>query len=112
MIYLQVPSIVNERAVPGVVSVISVAISTDNTVVWFVHWEDGYDTDVTNFTSTRTEIWGDGNAKNGCAPEVNPCTDATDRLEAGNAFVIQNTVALPAIRKSSFTMVATAFRRL
>ena len=86
---------INARAMPGVVSVISVAVSTDNTIVWYDHWEDGYDTDVTKSSSTKTEIWGDGNAKNGCAPEVDPCTDAVDRLKAGNAFVIQNVVALP-----------------
>jgi hypothetical protein len=81
-------------------SIISVAFSTSDTIVWYDHWEDGFDIDTTNATATAktTEIWGDGNAANGCAPKVTPCTDATDRIKAGQSIVVQNTVAIPRVK--------------
>ena len=76
-----------------VMSIIALAISTDNTIIWYDHWEDGYDADSSNITSAskKTEVWGDGNASNGCQPTIR-CTDATDLLMAGTSFVIQNEV--------------------
>lgn len=90
----------SNRARAPIESVVSLAFSTDNTVVWYDHWEDGYDIDVTNETSSTTEIWGDGNATNGCAPIKGlSCTDATDILKAGQAIVVQNSVPLPRTSK-------------
>jgi hypothetical protein len=85
----------NATAKAPLETIVSLACSTDNTVVWYDHWEDGYELDATNATSRTTEIWGDGNATNGCPPDVKPCTDASDRLNAGDSVVIQNTVVLP-----------------
>ena len=85
---------INRNATKGsVMSIIALAISTDNTIIWYDHWEDGYDADSTNITSAskKTEIWGDGNATNGCQPTI-VCTDAADALMAGMSFVIQNIV--------------------
>jgi hypothetical protein len=79
----------------SVESIVSISISTDKTVVWWDHWEDGYDLDVVAGTAPSTEIWGDGNADNGCAPDVKVCTHNNDYLLAGRSIVIQNTVALP-----------------
>lgn len=57
--------------------------------------EDGYDANVVTGTAATTEIWGDGNASNGCPPDISPCTNSNDRLMAGDTIVIQNTVSLP-----------------
>ena len=84
-----------KKARPGVVTMLSLAVGTDGTIIWYDHWEDGYDADVANKTSYSTEIWGDNDASNGCAPDVTPCTDASDVLMAGSTIVIQNTVVLP-----------------
>jgi IgGFc binding protein len=86
-----------DRSVGPVVSLISASISTDNTVIWYDHWEDGFDSDATNATtrSKTTEVWGDGNATNGCRPFLPSCTDGTDLLKAGTSFVIQNSVVIP-----------------
>jgi hypothetical protein len=84
-----------DMARPPIVSLISVTVSTDKTVIWVDHWEDGYDQDVTLGIAKTTEIWGDGNAANGCAPGVVPCTNAKDTLLAGASIVIQNNVDLP-----------------
>ena len=87
----------SDRSVGPVVSLISMSISTDNTIIWYDHWEDGFDVDAANATtrSALTEVWGDGNATNGCRPFVASCTDATDKLMAGTSFVIQNNVVVP-----------------
>ena len=41
-----------------------------------------------------TEIWGDGDASTGCAPNVDPCTDAADVFHAGDSVVLDNLVDL------------------
>ncbi len=78
-----------------VTSLISFAISTTGTVIWYDHWEDGYEEDVTGqIMSTTTHVWGDGDASNGCAPNVGSCTDAVDKFDAGDSVVIENVVEL------------------
>lgn len=83
---------INSVADGSVRTLMSMSISTDNTVIYYDHWEDGFELDVTNASSSTTEIWGDGNAANGCAPNVADCTDAKDVLLAGNVIVIENDV--------------------
>lgn len=90
---------INRNVTNGQVnSIISMAISTDNTIIWYDHWEDKYDADATNSTtaSIKTEVWGDGIAANGCRPTLKgaSCTDASDVLMAGMSFVIQNAVTV------------------
>jgi hypothetical protein len=75
--------------------ILAITISTDNTVVWFDHWEDGYDLDVTVAYANTTRVWGDGKASNGCAPSVLTCTDAADVLRAGNNILLRNNVTIP-----------------
>jgi IgGFc binding protein len=91
----------SEFRVPAFMTVmLSVTISTDKTVVWYDHWEDGFDVDVTNplyNMSKTTEIWGDGNAANGCSPHIAKvnCTNVNDILNAGTSIVMRNDVPLP-----------------
>ena len=86
-----------DYAFPPVNTELSIAVSTDETVIWWDHWEDGYEGDVTAAKQKSTEIWGDHNATNGCAPTIKKedCTDAIDELNAGDVIVIQNQVELP-----------------
>jgi len=76
-------------------SMLSVSISVDKTVIWYDHWEDGFDSDVLMPNSTTTEVWGDGDASNGCAPNNLQCTDQSDFLKAGDSIVVQNKVEVP-----------------
>jgi IgGFc binding protein len=76
-------------------SIISIAISSDNTIIWYDHWEDGFDVDSLNYAGPTTLVWGDGNADNGCPPKVVPCTDAVDVISAGQSYVIQTSVVVP-----------------
>jgi uncharacterized repeat protein (TIGR01451 family) len=86
---------INEgKAEAPVTSLISFAISTTGTVIWYDHWEDGYEEDVTSPIMSTTQIWGDNDASNGCAPNVGTCTDAADTFDAGDSVVIENVVEL------------------
>ena len=76
----------SQMAYPPITTEISIAVSTDDTVIWYDHWEDGYEDDISRVHSKSSEIWGDHDASNGCAPNVNPCTDAKDVLHAGDVI--------------------------
>ena len=82
---------------PRIVSITSISIAADDTIIWYDHHEDGYETDITNPANLQntTEIWGDGVASNGCAFDVDPCTDENDHLTAGMAINIINDVPVP-----------------
>jgi hypothetical protein len=96
----------NDNLKPPVITMLSVTISTDNTVIWYDHWEDGFDVDVASKTiplAAKTEVWGDGNSANGCAPIAGlVCNNANDVLKAGTAIVIQNEVPILPRKKSVF----------
>jgi uncharacterized repeat protein (TIGR01451 family) len=85
---------IHRNANPPIISMISFSISTTDTVIWYDHWEDGYEEDVTNPTSSTTQVWGDGDSSNGCHPNVSSCTDSNDRFVAGDSVVIQNAVQI------------------
>ena len=73
-------------------SLVSISISTEDTVIWIDHAEDGYKDDVTHPHQDTTVIWGDHNATNGCAPNLFDCTDANDYFRAGDSIVLDNQV--------------------
>jgi hypothetical protein len=87
--------ILNGVARAPVTSITSIAVSTTDTLIWYDHWEDGYEADITNPKSSTTQIWGDGDASNGCAPIAIICTNANDKLVAGDAILLENSVPLP-----------------
>ena len=69
-------------------SSISVTVSTNNTIIYYDHWEDGYETDINNPTQSSTEIWGDNDPSNGIPPGF-----TTDVLDAGEIIILRNTIA-------------------
>lgn len=74
-------------------SVVTVAISANQTVIWYDQQEDGYDED--NFVQTTTLVWGDGNATNGCRPDKPNCSDEEDLLYLGDVFSLTDAIAVP-----------------
>lgn len=68
-------------------SYISISVISDNTILYYDHWEDGFEIDVANPTQASTEIWGDGDLTNGVAPGV-----ASDLIDAGTVIVLDNAV--------------------
>lgn len=71
-------------------TIISIVVPTAGTIIRYDHWEDGYESDLSNPTQSTTQIWGDGNASNGSAPGY-----PSDILPAGTVITINNNVALP-----------------
>ena len=87
---------ISSSATAPIQTLISVTISTNGTMVYWDHWEDGYEDPLDPSMQVTTEVWGDGNAANGCAPKLGKsCTDENDRLFAGKAVVLENRVDLP-----------------
>src|ERR1043166_2967317 len=49
-------------------TIISLIVSGNGTVIWYDHWEDGYEVDPTHPAQISTLVWGDGIDTNGIAP--------------------------------------------
>ncbi|WP_189579791.1 Ig-like domain-containing protein, partial [Mongoliitalea lutea] len=49
-------------------NIVSISIPYPRTVIIYDHWEDGYETDITNPQQSTTQVWGDGDLTNGVAP--------------------------------------------
>jgi IgGFc binding protein len=94
----EVFKVITSGASNVIVTLLSVTVSTDKTVIWYDEWEDGYEENVAFGIGRSTKVWGDGNAANGCAPTILNCTNSMDRLYAGDSFVIQNDVPIPRVK--------------
>ncbi len=96
---LTVLKAVNNAAVTPTHTYFSISIASGGTWVYYDHFEDGYEADITNPTDDTTEIWGNGIAADGCAPNKSgvpvDCTDANDVLNAGDVIVPYNAVPIP-----------------
>jgi len=71
---------------------ISIKVGSCDTVVYYDHWEDGYEADISNPVQTSTGVWGDGDDTNGIAPGYS--SDPAG-LPQGVVFSLGNTVTLP-----------------
>jgi len=72
---------------------ISIATVTDNTVIYYDHWEDGFEMEISNPTQTTTEIWGDGDVSNGAPPNF-----PNDLIEAGDIIILDNPVDITTLQ--------------
>ncbi len=68
-------------------TVVSMAAGNDGTVIYYDHWEDGYEDDITSPTQSTTQIWGDGNAANGIPPAF-----SNDVINAGTVVNLEETI--------------------
>ncbi|MBK1828347.1 hypothetical protein JIN81_15035 [Haloferula rosea] len=59
----------------------------DETIIYYDHWEDGYEDNLSNPVQSTTLVFGDGNAANGFPPG-NP----SDLIPAGTVFNLRNFV--------------------
>ena len=71
-------------------SMISIAATGDNTIIYYDHWEDGYEADLANPVQASTEVWGDNDPVNGIPPGF-----GTDIINAGDVITLASDVALP-----------------
>ena len=75
-------------------TIISVTGAVDGTLVYYDHWEDGFELDLAEPVQSSSEVWGDGNAANGAPPGCS--VDACDVFGAGdNAALINDVFANP-----------------
>ena len=82
------PDFVEDVTEP-VINYISISIIAEDTIVYYDHWEDGFEIDVTQPTTTTTQIWGDGNASNGAPPNI-----PGDLLGPNTVIVLRSNVTL------------------
>lgn len=71
-------------------SSISLATTANNTIIYYDHWEDGYETDIESPTQATTQIWGDNDPSNGIPPGF-----ATDILTVNDVITLRNLINTP-----------------
>jgi len=70
----------------------SITILRSNTLIYYDHYEDGYETAPNASAQATTGVWGDGDLSNGWAPGNNCLVDSCDVLEAGTIIVLNNQI--------------------
>jgi len=70
--------------------VVSIVVTSDNALVYYDHWEDGYELDIANPTQASSQVWGDNNTANGIPPGY-----VQDILNSGDVIALENDVPLP-----------------
>ncbi len=70
---------------------VSINVLGSNTIIYYDHWEDGYefDPDIA-ITQSTTQIWGDGDPTNGFPPNV-----PADMFAPGDVIVLDMTITTP-----------------
>lgn len=70
----------------------TIAVLASKTIIYYDHWEDGFETDITNPRQTTTQIWGDGNTANGSVSCVNAALCTGDVISVGAVIRLSNDV--------------------
>ena len=83
-------STISNEVQGSILAGIGIAIAAPGTIIYYDHWEDGYEVDVTQPSQSTTEIWGDGDLTNGVAPGT---TD--DLFSGGDVVDLINTIPIP-----------------
>jgi uncharacterized repeat protein (TIGR01451 family) len=69
---------------------IGITAAGNNTIIFYDHWEDGYEADISNPVQATSEVWGDSNLANGAPPGC--VAVGCDVVNAGDVFILQNDV--------------------
>ena len=64
-------------------------------VMFYDHWEDGFEADLSNPVQSTTQVWGDADTVSGNAQTYCGIRCAGDLLPAGAVFVLRNNVPTP-----------------
>src|SRR6185503_12323938 len=70
-------------------TIISISIHRNGTLIYYDHWEDGLEPDLTLPVQPSTQVWGDNNPINGVLAAF-----PRDTLSAGDVINLRNTVNL------------------
>ncbi|HRZ55436.1 MAG TPA: SdrD B-like domain-containing protein [Candidatus Paceibacterota bacterium] len=66
-------------------TIVTITAPASGTIIYYDHWEDGYESDMTNPQQSTTQIWGDGNPANGSPPGV-----PSDVIPGGQVITLDN----------------------
>ncbi len=66
---------------------IGITVNGAGAIIYYDHWEDGLEADITNPVQSTTVIWGDGDISNGTAPGF-----SSDLLSDGDYLTVENSV--------------------
>ena len=89
-------------------TVLSMVATRDNTIVYYDHWEDGFEANLGSPVQSTTLVLGDGIASNGCAgayfpTPVTPCNNANDVINAGNILnKREDNIVIPRVASSVY----------
>ena len=90
-------------------TIISIVATENNSIIYYDHWEDGYEPDIENPVQSTTQIWGDGNAANGIPPGF-----SSDVVNVGDVIGLVNLISMPrnpsALKYDGRDMVASNFQ--
>ncbi len=79
---------------PPLHSALSIVATGDHTVIYYDHWEDGYENALYAPTQSTTLVFGDGNPHNGDASDV--CSRCSgDVVNAGAVLVLRSDIEIP-----------------
>jgi uncharacterized repeat protein (TIGR01451 family) len=73
-----------------IVTTISIAVQRNGSIIYYDHWEDGLEADITSPNQPSTQVWGDGNPGNGAPPGI-----PNDVLVARDVIALQGIVTVP-----------------
>lgn len=73
-------------------STISIVAGTTNTVLYWDHWEDGYEAALMAPTQASTRVWGDNNPANGIPPNY-----TNDLVGEGDIITLVNDISVPRV---------------
>lgn len=74
----------------NIITTLSISIRRTGTVIYYDHWEDNPEINLTSPTQDSTLIWGDNEPANGIPPGF-----TEDLLNAGDIITLRSTVELP-----------------
>lgn len=71
-------------------TVVSIVVGANDLIIYYDHWEDGYEVDISKPRRSSSQIWGDGRPANGAPPGF-----PDDLLNAGDVIVLENDIVVP-----------------
>ncbi|MCL4297157.1 MAG: hypothetical protein KJ077_15580 [Anaerolineae bacterium] len=85
------PSLINHP----IETITSIAVDREGSIIFYDHWEDGLEANLTQPTQSSTEIWGDDNPANGIPPGFTRDLLANAAFPNDDVIILRNNVILP-----------------
>ncbi|MBI1880177.1 MAG: IgGFc-binding protein, partial [Chloroflexi bacterium] len=76
-------------------TIISIAVHREGSIIYYDHWEDGLEPNLTLPVQPSTEVWGDNIPANGIPPGFSTDLLATAATPQDDVIILRNVVILP-----------------